>query len=290
MLVKNQINNCSECEIEPDFEVKKLDEHKDFTEEDTSLGGHEEAEEEVPDFDEHILSEGSTGNEKEVLKDMEYEAPATLHTKEIVVAGEGSTEVAALQSEPKVNQKELKDTDDNDGLNVEMEPDENVQVVGQLDAVVPEEHRELLDIVAQNMGFLSSVVGAVNNVESNDTVNHNTASNLSDKEEEFRKFLQWTQSLWSRLNRAKKKMTCLIETKVRDLNAKSTEVLQDVVKNEANVNVEGRCDAEVAPEVREYFNEVNDRKEDYERKYDEAEETKEVMGMYDSHIVPDYVY
>jgi hypothetical protein len=70
-------------------------------------GGHEEAEEEVSNLNQHILSEGSAVNEKEVWKDMEYEAPAMLHTKEIVVAGEGSTEVAALQSEPKVNQNEL---------------------------------------------------------------------------------------------------------------------------------------------------------------------------------------
>ena len=130
------------------------------------------------EVDERAFSEKEVGNENELLKDLDGE-----EDDEKAVAEDESTEVVALDSEPKIDISELKDTDVSDGLPMNMklaeESDEVNQVGDQLDAVVPE---EFLDV----------------------EVLHNPASNLSEEEEKLK-------SIWSYFTEIKKKMALIIE-------------------------------------------------------------------------------
>ena len=111
------------------------------------------------------------------------------------------------------------------------------QVVEKLDAVVSE---ELQDVDACNIEiYCVASRGVENKVEGNDCVKQNADSESNIKEEKFRTFSQWTQCMYSRLNGIKKKMAFLMETRVKDIYAKITEV-QDVIKNEVNLKFEDK--------------------------------------------------
>jgi hypothetical protein len=125
----------------------------------------------------------------------------------------------------------LQSSNVNDVLNVEMDPYRVAQVAWQ---IVSEEDEEL-DVSAKNVEF-GFAMDVENGTERDDTVEEEVANDSID--EEFRRISQWTGSMWSRLCGEKKKMVHLIKSKVRDLNAKIAQVIQDFIENEDNVSVE----------------------------------------------------
>ena len=197
-------------------ETISLDKYEDTAEDALCLKEHAEGEIES-------VGEENIEIENGLIVEVKDVAPNEQCAKDVTF-GDNATMSVPLDLEPKLHHDEMRSTEVKEAPKVEIEPDE-VNHEGK--KIMVEEDDQPLDAQAK-IAELSLAVDVEYMDEHNDTA----------EKEDFKRFSQWTGSMWLRLNIVQKKMAHLIGSRARDFNAKIVKVIQNLIEKETDINVE----------------------------------------------------